>query len=176
MMTRSRLIQVWIDLPESERQETLQASFVAKQLYQIEEIPFETKEVNYKDIVLCEDKNNTPRLITKVVKPSGYRTLFVKFQNPISIDRIREKLVTLKQKGVTYRRSGTHAYSLNIPPDADIEAVLQHIEQLRISGTMIDDDREGLGAVESILSHLKFLMHENPKLEDGLGKDEDLGL
>ncbi len=49
MLLDNQPVQIWIDLPGKDYQETLQATPLSKSLFQIREIPFVTDQVNYND-------------------------------------------------------------------------------------------------------------------------------
>ena len=167
MSLNNQPVQIWIDLPGREYQETLQATPLSESLYQIREIPFITAQVNYMDIVRCQEAGETPRKVTEVFKSSGYSTIHLTFAEHTPKPLIGQCIRALFQKGVTYRRSGLRAFSTNIPPEADRSSITGYLEQLKQSGLFSDENHDGIGAAEQARRHLDYVMGKRPALQDG---------
>ena len=167
MPLNNQLVQIWIDLPGREYQETVQATPLSKSLFQIREIPFITDQVNYMDVVRCRDAGEAPRKVIEVFKPSGYSTIHLMFAEHTPKEQIGQCIRTLLQKGATYRRSGLRAFSINIPPEADRSSITGYLEQLKQSGMFSNENHDGIGAAEQARRHLDYLMGKRPMLQDG---------
>ena len=167
MPLKNQLVQIWIDLPGREYQETLQATLLSESLFQILEIPFITDLANYMDIVRCQEAGETPRKVTEVFKSSGYSTIHLMFAEHTTKELIGQCIRVLLQKGATYRRSGLRAFSINIPPDGDRSGITGYLEQLKQSGVFSDENHDGIGAAEQAGRHLDYLMGKRPALQDG---------
>ncbi|GEM_PF-4059693 len=167
MPINNQLVQIWIDLPGKDYQETLQALPLEKPLFQVREIPFISNQVNFMDIVSCNESTDCSRLVTGVIKPSGYSTLHLMFAQNELKETIGECIRMLLQTGVTYRRSGLRAFSINIPPEIDRSSIDEFVKQLRGKGILSDEDRDGIGAAEQSVRHLDYLLCRHPKLQDG---------
>jgi hypothetical protein len=163
----NQLVQIWIDLPGRGYQETLQATPLSKSLFQIREIPFITDQVNYMDVVRCQEVGETPRQVTEVIKSSGYSTIHLMFAENMPKESISQCIRMLLQKGATYRRSGLRAFSINIPPEVDKSSITEYLEQLKQSGLLSEENHDGIGAAEQAMRHLDYLMGKRPKLQDG---------
>lgn len=168
------LIQIWLDLPGKDFQEMIQAAALSAARYQVREIPFASNQVNYLDIVLCKAVGETPRLVMDVVRQSGYRTLPIMFAAGLLKKQVREHIQSLRQWGVTYRRSGLRAFSLSLPPDSDHVAVVAYIAGLRQAGALVDNERDGVIAAEMAYRNLHYLLREGIQLQDGLAPDAEL--
>ncbi len=176
MPLNNQLVQIWIDLPGREYQETLQATPLSKSLFQIREIPFIADKVNYMDVVRCQEDGETPRKVTEVFKSSGYSTIHLMFAEHTPKELIGQCIGVLLQKGVTYRRSGLLAFSINIPPQADRSSITGYLEQFKQAGMFSDENHDGIGAAEQAKRHLDYLMGKRPKLQDGRVPETELDL
>jgi hypothetical protein len=169
------LIQIWLALPGKSLHETIQASPCGASIYQIREIPFYSDEVNYMDVVRCEARGDGPRLMTETIVQSGNRTLHIMFAENMPKDKVREYVQFLRQKGITYRRSGLRAFSLNIPPAVDLQTITDNIELLRRSGALSDEDRGSVFSAQQSWIHLQYLTGKHPPpLQDGQAPDGEL--
>lgn len=176
MPGNNKLIQIWIDLPDAGYQETLQATVLLKSLYQIQEIPFISEQVNYLDVVLCKSTAKTPRLVMDIVKPSGYLTKHIMFAEHVSITKKSECIRPFLQNGAAYRRSGLRAFSISIPPEANAAKIEEYILELRQSGLLSDENHKSVGALEQTMRHLTYLMGQIPKLQNGRLMEAELDI
>ncbi len=176
MPLNNQLVQIWIDLPGREYLETLQATPLSKSLFQIREIPFITDQINYMDVVRCQEDGETPQKVTEVFKSSGYSTIHLTFAEETPKEMIGQCIRMLLQKGVTYRRSGLRAFSINIPPGADRSGIIGYLEQFKHAGMFSDENHDGIGAAEQAKRHLDYLMGKRPTLQDGRVPETELGL
>jgi hypothetical protein len=176
MPINNQVVQIWIDLPNGEYQETLQATPLFKSLFQIREIPFMSERINLMDIVRCYESCETPPTFTEVVKSSGNSTVHIYFAENTPKEMVSLHIRTLLQKGATYRRSGLRAFSINIPPEADKSSIVNYIAQLDKSGLLSHESRDGIGAVEQSRRHLDYLLGKRPILQDGTVPETELDL
>jgi hypothetical protein len=176
MPINNQVIQIWIDLPNGEYQETLQATPLSKSLFQIREIPFISERVNYMDIVRCQASGETPRLVTGVFKSSGHLTIHLMFAENTPKELVGQHIRVLLQKGATYRRSGLRAFSINIPPEADKSSITKYLARLEQSGLLSHESHEGIGAAEQSRRHLDYLLGKLPNLQDGRIPETELDL
>jgi hypothetical protein len=160
-------VQIWIDLPGRGYQETLQATRLSNSLFQIREIPFVADQINYMDIVRCEEGDGRPRQVVEVIKPSGYSTIHLMFAEHTPKEQIGQCIRTLLQKGATYRRSGLRAFSINLPPKVDRSSITGYLERLKQTGMVSNENHDGIGAAEQAMRHLDYLMGKRPTLQDG---------
>lgn len=172
----NQLVQIWIDLPGRKYQETLQAIPLSKSLFQIREIPFIADQVNYMDVVRCQEAGETPRKVIQVFKSSGYSTIHLMFAEHTPRELISQCIRVLLQEGVTYRRSGLRAFSINIPPEVDRSSITGYLEQLKQSGMFSDETHDAIGAAEQSMRHLDYLMGKRPTLQDGRVPEAELDL
>lgn len=143
------LTQIWIKLPGRLSQESIQAKYLKESHYEIAEIPFIAKNINYQDVVRCEDVRDTPRLVVEVVIPSGNKTKQIRFGSNIDKNVIRDCILKLKTFGCTYRRSGLLAFSINVPPSVNITELNDYLKDLRSSKILVKTKRKEIGAVDS---------------------------
>jgi uncharacterized protein DUF4265 len=176
MPLKNQLVQIWIDLPGREYQETLQATLLSESLFQIREIPFITDQVNYMDVVRCQEPDETPRKVTEVVKSSGYSTIHLMFAEHTPKELIGQCIRVLLQKGVTYRRSGLRAFSINIPPEADRSSITGYLEQFKQADMFSDENHDGIGAAEQASRHLDYLIGKRTTLQDGYVPETEFDL
>ena len=176
MSLDNELVQIWVELPGKDYEETLQATPLANSLFQIREIPFIVDHVNYMDIVRCQESAETPRAVTKVVQPSGYTTIHLMFAENTPNETIAKCIRVLRQEGATYRRSGLRAFSINVPPEANKSHISEYLAQLQQSGILSEESRDGIGAAEQSLRHLDYLMGKRPVLQDGHRPETELDL
>ena len=176
MQNNNYLVQVWINLPGKDYHETLQAISLEKSLFQVREIPFISNQVNFMDIVRCKEVADCPRLVTRVIKPSGFSTLHLIFAQGELKETVGECIRVFLQSGATYRRSGLRAFSINMPPGTDRSSINEFVKQLREKGILSSEDRDGVGAAEQSLRHLDYLLGRTPKLQDGRLPETELVL
>ena len=167
MPLNNQLVRIWIDLPGRDYQETLQATPLSKSLFQIREIPFMADQVNYMDVVCCQEDGETPRRVTEVFKSSGYSTIHLMFAEQTPKELVGQCIRVLLQKGATYRRSGLRAFSINMPSESDRPSITGYLEQLKQSGMFSDENHDGIGAAEQAMRHLDYLTGKRPTLQDG---------
>jgi hypothetical protein len=170
----SGLIQIWLNTPIHDIQETIQAVHLGGSLFQVREIPFASTDVSFMDVVRCEDKDDAPRLQSEVVRRSGNRTMHMMFADRLHKNTLREYLLPILQMDVTYRRSGFRAFSLNIPPHADYQAIADLVDDMRLSGAMADGDRGDAVAAELADRNLQYLTGKTPNIQDGATADPEL--
>jgi hypothetical protein len=176
MPINNQIAQIWIDLPNGDYQETLQATPISTSLFQIREIPFMSERVNYLDIVRCLASGETPRLVTEVVKSSVNSTIHLFFAENTPKEVVSKHIRVFLQKGATYRRSGLRAFSINVPPEADKSSIDKYITQLDFYGLLSHESRDGIGAAEQSRRHLDYLLGKRPVLQDGRVPETDLDL
>lgn len=176
MPLNNQLVQIWIDLPGGEYQETLQATALSKSLFRIREIPFIADQVNYMDVVRCQEAGEGPRKVIEVFKSSGYSTIHLMFAEHTPIELIGQCIYVLLQKGATYRRSGLRAFSINIPREVDGSSITGYLKQLKQSDMFSDENHDVIGAAEQARRHLDYLTGKRPTLQDGRVPETELDL
>lgn len=167
MAINNQLVQIWIDLPGEDYRETLQATPLLKSLYQIQEIPFISEQISYLDVVLCKATAKTPLLVMDIVKPSGYLTKHIMFAENVSTAKVSECIRSFLQNGAAYRRSGLKAFSISIPPEANVAKIEESVREFRESGLLSDENHKIIGSSEQAMRHLTYLMGQIPKLQNG---------
>jgi hypothetical protein len=150
---------------------------IAKDIFQIQEIPFITNKLNYLDIVKCEQPTETkPRLFISVIKASGYKTYHVKFPNKVDNIMKRRIIMDLVEKGARYRRSGLQSFSISISPELILSGLTEEVLELLKVKHLENDSRREIGPAEQSLNHLNVLLGKLPKLQDGTADDPELGV
>ena len=104
--------------------ESFWAESLGDDLYRLDNIPFHAYDLHYRDVVRAVPRapGQMPTIV-EVVKPSGHKTLRVLFDAELQDEDVRRLLDGLAARNVAYERSRGHFYALNVPPDADYQAV-----------------------------------------------------
>ena len=127
------LTKIVIDLPGhwATGGEGIWAKSLGEDLYQIDNIPFHAYGLNLADIV--EAVEPSPELkpqVSKVVKPSGHRTLRIIFEKDLTEEEQIPYLKEMKEMGVGIERNNRVFLALDIPPEVDYQLVCDHLGKL----------------------------------------------
>ena len=133
MKKDKRLTKVIVHLPNHWylKGESLWARALGRGLYEIKSIPFLAYDLNLGDVVRA--KADSPDLkpeIRSLVRRSGNRTIRIIFN---TTEQKRNQLLgVLKKMGVRHEGMNEGRYvTLNIPPDADYEAIEEKLKDVR---------------------------------------------
>jgi hypothetical protein len=110
--------------------ETLWATPVGKDRYQLENSPFFAYSVSWLDIIEAEPiaKGEVPAFV-RVVEKSGNRTIRIIFKPPV--DKSQESqavLDKLVEMGCSYEGANPAFVAINIPPSVSLEAVCEYVK------------------------------------------------
>jgi hypothetical protein len=129
------LTKIIVELPNhwaDHRTESLWARRVAGDLYQIESVPFFAYDLNYRDVVRAvAHAAHEPLTVREVVRRGGHTTLRVVFRE---VEEPRDARVALLSElgrlKVSFESWGDAFFALDVAPDGDLGAVVDHLESL----------------------------------------------
>lgn len=105
--------------------ETLWARCIGPNAYRIDNVPFFQDGLSMLDVVEAVADGNGMPYFTRVLRKSGHRTVRVLLEDPCDDeDPFYARLVAL---GCGVARATPRFLALDIPPDADIEAIARHL-------------------------------------------------
>jgi len=130
MAEKSEMVKVL--LPSS--RETLWASPVGPSEYRLENVPFYAEGLHWGDRVRVE-RDDGRLVAAEVVAPGGHRTVRVVFDPRLSPSAEEAVLEALNEVGATYERARV-TVALDIPPEADVEAVEQQLHDAEQRGLL----------------------------------------
>jgi hypothetical protein len=128
----SEWVKIRFPLPEEDQAggvlaETLWAVSLGGGRYRLENIPFYIYGVSAEDVVSAENVDGFLEF-REVVSPSGHSTYRVFPRDPLPPpDVIEERLAALRALGTSSER-GKRLITLDVPPDADIDAIYRVFE------------------------------------------------
>ena len=113
------------------RVETLWATPLGDDLYQLDNSPFYAYSVSWKDIVYAPyDPDEQFATFQRVVRKSGHKTIRIIFRESVTEDndarRVLEQLVSL---GCTYEGANKRYICLDVSPEVDFDRVRQFLIQ-----------------------------------------------
>ena len=93
---------------------------LGKQLYELQNIPIYTENLNIGDVVRCHESTENLPIIDKLVQKGGNRTLRVIFREETSAeDAVDLVIMPLAEKGIDYEKAAQRHYMFNVPVNAD---------------------------------------------------------
>ena len=105
--------------------ETLWARCIGPNAYRIDNVPFFQDGLSMLDVVEAVADGNGMPYFTRVLRKSGHRTVRVLLEDPCDDeDPFYSRLVQL---GCGVARATPRFLALDIPPNADIEAIARHL-------------------------------------------------
>jgi hypothetical protein len=101
--------------------ETLWASDLGENLYQLENTPWYQYGVSWKDVIeaVPQSEGELP-LFRRVVEKSGYRTLRVALEEPATEVFLEE----IKQLGCSFEGANRRYIAIDIPPGIDLQKMV----------------------------------------------------
>jgi hypothetical protein len=131
-MSDENLVKLHIDLPNhwAIGGESMWATPLENDLYQLENVPFFAYGLNFQDIVNAT--SNSDDLIPEirfVVTPSGHRTYRIMFDKEVPRDKQVELLESLEVHGATYERANGKDVAIDIKPEGDHLAVYDQLDE-----------------------------------------------
>lgn len=124
--------RVHIDLPNhwAVRGETLWATPLGNDLYQIENIPCYAYGLNFHDVVRAKPDPDGILEAFELVELSGHRTFRIFFRKNISEEIQDEVLSLLKQLTISYERASKLYCALDMKPIGNYRTVYNRLEEL----------------------------------------------
>ena len=107
--------------------ETPWAIALGKGLYKLDNIPFFAYGLSADDVVEAAAESDGFLAFTRVVKPSGNRTIRIAFKDKVS--KTEPLLVQLNDMGVGWEGAFSKLIALNVPPELDIDRVVDLLKQ-----------------------------------------------
>lgn len=125
--------------------ETLWARCIGPNAYRIDNVPFFQDGLSMLDVVEAVADGGGMPYFTRVLRKSGHRTVRVLLDDPCcDEDPFYARLVQL---GCGVERATPRFLALDVPPDADIEAIARHLATSGVDWEPSDpccrDDGEG---------------------------------
>ena len=109
--------------------EILWAHSLGSGLYELQNIPFYSFDLNVEDVVRCDESFFQMPVIKDIVSQSGNRTLRVIFSDQATDDFCVNTILTLKEKNISSEKASFKRYMFNIPPDVDYNWVKDFLKQ-----------------------------------------------
>ena len=135
--TANNLTKVCIDLPNHWwlKGESFWVKPLGGDLYELQNVPFCAYGLNFGDSVRAVSAS--PELkpeILEVVERSGNQTLRVSFA--IEREQLAPCIEHLQALGAEVERANATFVALNVPPDVDIDALLDHLDEQEEQGVL----------------------------------------
>lgn len=126
-----KLAKVFFDLSDTawgEMTESVWAEHIKENQFRIDNNPFHAYGVSYNDIVSVKVKENN-LFFDSVVQRGGHSTfrVFFKISDP-NPAFIKEQLQPFLDIRCSYEGDGKRLYAIDVPPETDIEKVIQHLK------------------------------------------------
>ncbi len=133
MKREPKLVKILYIVPDGEEgageEEMLWAHTLGKQLYELQNIPFSSFDLNVEDIVRCDERLFAMPIIREVVKRSGNQTLRVIFKTETSDDICVDIMRELKQRNIFSEKVTHKQFMFNIPPESDFSWVRDFLKE-----------------------------------------------
>lgn len=109
--------------------ETLWATKVGEDRYQIDNSPFYAYGVSWQDTVFAPfDQNEGFPTFQKIVSKSGHRTVRVIFDPPVENGNASDQLFQgLVSRGCTYEGANRGYMSIDVPPSVKLQTIRQYL-------------------------------------------------
>jgi hypothetical protein len=128
MASGSGLAKITFELPQSDwhdhARESVWAQPAGVDLYEVRNVPFYAGGIGYGDIVHTRAGQPFP-VVDGVVEPSGHSTYRVISNGEV----FARRWPTLSVQGCTYERATADLVAVDVPADADIDAVYRALEE-----------------------------------------------
>jgi len=92
-------------------------------LYEIRNTPWFAFDLNWGDVVRCQEFENEVPVILQVVRRGGHKTLRVVFNEKESGESREKILEDLGKLGTNHEHAWGNLYSIDVPPGTDYQAV-----------------------------------------------------
>src|SRR5262245_57581498 len=108
------LVKVRIELSAAENisGERFWAKPLGDGLYELRNTPFFANDLNWGDIVRCDEPPDEVPVIVEVVQPSGHQTVWVLFAKRLSVPKRSRLLKQLKTYGASYEHAQGPFYAI----------------------------------------------------------------
>jgi hypothetical protein len=124
------MVKVRLCDPGGANTETLWASPIETNLYQLENSPFFAYGVSWQDVIEARLGDDQVLEYVRCVKKSGNRTVRIIFQDYRSTDPgAEEVLMGLRNLGCSYEGMQPRMVSVNVPPRVDLSLVADFLKQ-----------------------------------------------
>ena len=100
-------------------------------LYELRNVPWYAYRLNFGDVVRAvdDDPDRAPRIVEAVTR-SGHRTIRIFFAEETRRPEQEEILAELDGLRASHERAGGRLLALDVEPEADYRAVLEHLRRL----------------------------------------------
>ena len=141
-MSERGLVQVVLTQEHDgeERTEVLWARPLGERRYQLRNIPFVRYGISLDDVFEALPLTDDPRpRLTKVVKKSGNRTLWILLAEPIDAAANSLAIVAaLRDAGCSLDGDGKRAFAVNVPPQCSLEQVGRFLDERTVAWERAD--------------------------------------
>ncbi len=118
-----KLIKILYIVPDGEEsageKEILWAHKLGKHLYELQNIPFYSFDLNVEDIVRCDEPLFNMPIIRALIKRSGNQTLRVVFGDETPDDTCIDIMWELNQRSIASEKADHKRFMFNVPPEGD---------------------------------------------------------
>ncbi len=108
--------------------ETLWADPISYDRYRLRNIPFAALGYSFHDVVTATLVGDQ-LTVTGVAERGGHSTYHVLLSEPLSSDQLEPQFEPLQKLGCHYEGGGRRMLAIDVPPDADIDAVCELLAQ-----------------------------------------------
>jgi hypothetical protein len=154
------LVKLRVDLPNHPlvTGETLWGKHLRDDLYEIRNVPFHAYGLNFCDVVeTVAQAAGEPRLVRRVHRRSGHRTLRVTFTEEALLEERVPSLMKLRPLGGTFEGASQAYFAIDVEPEGDYLAICHQLEELRDQGLLSFETGESLDDVSFDSANLKGL-------------------
>jgi hypothetical protein len=124
------LVKIVVDLPDAEDGvggEGLWAAKLGDDLYDVQNLPWHTLEINYRDVVRAIAPSEDMRpVFVEVVHRRGHRSIHVIFFDEANSHK-DEVLARIKELGATYEGADSRLFAFDIKPEVDFDDVADYL-------------------------------------------------
>jgi hypothetical protein len=126
--------------------ETVWATALGNNRYQIDNIPFFCYNVSVADVVVAVSEGDLIR-VQRIAKKSGHRTVRIAFEEPNNLESpVATALVAyLEQVGCAYEGFPPMLLAIDVPPSVDVDAVIAYCEEAGLTWEYGDPQPERQG-------------------------------
>jgi hypothetical protein len=128
-------IRVLLSGDEDFAGESLWAKSLGGSLYEVRNAPFLANDLNWGDIVYCEERRGRRPVVRHLVERGGHRTLRVVLLDDADETR-NEVFAQLTARGAVSEHAWGRLHAVDIRPEVDYEAVCAYLTKLEEEGVL----------------------------------------
>jgi hypothetical protein len=133
------LTKIYVDLPDhwATSGESMWAKALGDDLYEVENVPFHTYGLNWKDVVRAvpPDEHSKPRVV-EVVRHGGHQTLRFFFSGDLAEEAQQPYLALIRELGSDIERADERLVAVDVPPDGQYQATCDLLARLEAEGVL----------------------------------------